>query len=67
MIMTKTEASQLKIVHLNPSPSEAKNKAEQWQIRRMSEAEKLAATCMFCKTVYRNASPAYRCEHWHVP
>jgi hypothetical protein len=57
----------LGVTKATPLPSEAKNIATAWQLAKMSEAQKLNATCMFCKTVYRNASPANRCEHWHFP
>ena len=60
-------AAPLVLVHKIPCPSEAKNRAERWQIRQMTKSERLGATCMYCKTIYRNASPAYRCEHWHLP
>lgn len=50
-----------------PLQSEAKNIATAWQLAKMSKAQKLNATCMFCGTVYRSPSAANRCEHYHYP
>ncbi|WP_020660880.1 hypothetical protein [Amycolatopsis benzoatilytica] len=62
-----SHAAPLELLHKIPCPSEAKNRAEPRQIRRMTKSQRVGATCMFCGTIYRNNSPAYRCEHWHVP
>ncbi len=55
------------VTKATPLPSEVKNVATRSQLTKMSAAEKVRATCMYCKTVYRNASPANRCEHYHYP
>lgn len=50
---------------LKPAASEEKGRATPEQIKRMTESDIARCSCQVCKVIYRNASFAYRCEHWH--
>lgn len=55
------------VTKATPLPSITKMRPEPWQLALMTDHQKLVSTCMYCKTLYRNAGAAWQCEHYHYP
>jgi hypothetical protein len=53
------------ITHATPMPSAAKGRAALVDVREWSERLCEIRTCQHCKTIYKLASWANRCEHYH--
>jgi hypothetical protein len=50
-----------------PAPGLIKRRAEVGEQKKMTSHQLEIRACLYCKTLYKTAGDAWRCEHYHHP